>query len=195
VDALTIEGAYAFTPSVHGDDRGSFHEWFRQDLLDRTGHAFELAQANCSVSGKGALRGVHFADVPPGQAKYVTCVRGAILDVVADIRVGSPTFGRHEGVRLDSANRRCLYIAEGLGHAFMALTDDTMVVYLCSTPYTPEREHAVHPLDPELGIVWPDEVRPVLSARDAAAPSLAEAQKEGLLPDYEECLDFYRRSS
>ncbi|XVQ12527.1 dTDP-4-dehydrorhamnose 3,5-epimerase [Spirillospora sp. CA-255316] len=194
MDPLTIEGAFAFTPRVHGDDRGSFHEWFRQDLLERTGHSFELAQANCSVSGGGALRGVHFADVPPGQAKYVTCVRGAILDVVVDIRVGSPTFGRHECVRLDAANRRCVYIAEGIGHAFMALTDDTMVVYLCSTPYTPEREHTVHPLDPELGIAWPEGVEPVLSARDAAAPSLAEAQKEGLLPDYKECLDFYRRS-
>ncbi|GAA2422079.1 dTDP-4-dehydrorhamnose 3,5-epimerase [Actinomadura vinacea] len=194
MDPLTIEGAYVFTPRVHGDGRGSFHEWFRQDLLERTGHTFDLAQANCSVSARGALRGVHFADLPPGQAKYVTCVRGAILDVAVDIRTGSPTFGQHQSVRLDAENRSCVYLAEGLGHAFMALTDDTMVVYLCSAPYTPEREHGVHPLDPELGIAWPEEVEPVLSAKDAAAPSFAEAQKSGLLPDYRECLDFYRRS-
>jgi dTDP-4-dehydrorhamnose 3,5-epimerase len=195
VDPLTIEGAYVFSPRVHGDDRGSFHEWFREDLLERTGHSFRLAQANCSVSSKGTLRGVHFADVPPSQAKYITCVRGAILDVVVDIRVGSPTYGRHEATRLDAANRRCLFVAEGLGHAFMALTDDTMVVYLCSEPYAPEREHGLHPLDPGLGIEWPEGIEPVLSGKDAAAPSLAEAEESGLLPDYKECLDFYARRS
>ncbi|GLZ04899.1 dTDP-4-dehydrorhamnose 3,5-epimerase [Actinomadura sp. NBRC 104412] len=191
MDPLTIQGAYAFTPQVHDDERGSFHEWFRQDHLERTGHTFGLAQANCSVSSKGVLRGVHFADVPPGQAKYVTCVRGAILDVVVDLRVGSPTFGRHEAVTLDPGNRRCLYIAEGLGHAFMALTDDTMVMYLCSEPYAPRREHGVHPLDADLGIPWPSDVEPILSPKDAAAPTLAEAEKSGLLPDYRTCLDFY----
>jgi dTDP-4-dehydrorhamnose 3,5-epimerase len=191
VDPLTIEGAFAFTPVVHGDDRGSFHEWFRRDALQRAGHAFGLAQANCSVSSKGVLRGVHFADVPPSQAKYVTCVRGAILDVVVDIRAGSPTFGRHEALRLDGENRRCLYIAEGLGHAFMALTDDTVVMYLCSEPYAPQREHGVHPLDADLALPWPEDIEPILSAKDAAAPSFAEAETSGLLPDYKTCLAFY----
>ncbi|MEW2359035.1 dTDP-4-dehydrorhamnose 3,5-epimerase [Spirillospora sp. NPDC029432] len=191
MDPLSIEGAYAFTPRVHGDDRGSFHEWFRTDLLDQAGHSFSLAQANCSVSSRGTLRGIHFADVPPSQAKWVTCVRGAILDAVVDIRVGSPTFGKYDAVRLDAENRRCLYIAEGLGHSFMALTDDTTVIYLCSEPYAPAREHGVHPLDPDLGIAWPEGVEPVLSPKDAAAPSLAEAEKAGLLPSYQDCLDFY----
>ncbi|MFF5260775.1 dTDP-4-dehydrorhamnose 3,5-epimerase [Actinomadura viridis] len=191
--SLTIEGAYVFTPRVHGDERGSFHEWFHQDVQQKTGHTFALAQANCSVSSRGVLRGVHFADVPPGQAKYVTCVRGAIMDVIVDLRVGSPTFGRHEAVRLDPDNRRCLFIAEGLGHAFLALTDDTMVIYLCSEPYAPQREHGVHPLDPDLGIAWPSDMEFVISAKDAASPSLAEAQKSGLLPGYRECLNFYAR--
>ncbi|MQY04009.1 dTDP-4-dehydrorhamnose 3,5-epimerase [Actinomadura sp. RB68] len=181
-----------FSPRIHGDDRGSFHEWFRADLLrEHTGYDLKLEQANCSVSARGALRGVHFADVPPGQAKYITCLRGALLDVVVDLRVGSPTFGRWEAVRLDGQNRRCLYIAEGLGHAFLALEDDTTVVYLCSEGYNPGREHGVHPLDPDLAIAWPAGIEPVLSDKDAAAPSLADAQKSGLLPDYEECLDFY----
>jgi dTDP-4-dehydrorhamnose 3,5-epimerase len=193
VDQLTISGAYAYTPRAHGDDRGSFHEWFRRDLLEETGHSFGLAQANCSVSARGVLRGVHFADVPPGQAKYVTCVRGAILDVVVDLRVGSPTFGRHEALTLDPGNRRCLYIAEGLGHAFMALADDTMVMYLCSEQYAPQREHGVHPLDADLGIGWPEDIAPILSPKDAAAPTFAEAEKSGLLPDYQECLAFYGR--
>ncbi|MFI0351467.1 dTDP-4-dehydrorhamnose 3,5-epimerase [Actinomadura sp. 9N407] len=191
MEPLGIKGAFSSTPRVYGDHRGSFHEWFRHDDLAAAGHPLSLAQANCSVSSKGTLRGVHFADVPPSQAKYVTCVRGAILDVVVDIRVGSPTFGRYEAVRLDTENRRCLYIAEGLGHAFMALDDDTMVIYLCSEPYAPQREHGLHPLDPELGIAWPEGIEPVLSPKDAAAPTLAEAEKSGLLPDYQECLDFY----
>ncbi len=183
-----------FSPRIHGDQRGSFHEWFRADVLaEHVGHRLNLAQANCSVSARGALRGVHFADVPPGQAKYVACVRGAILDVVVDLRVGSPDFGRWEAVRLDDRNRRCLYIAEGLGHAFLALEDDSTVVYLCSEGYAPGREHGVHPLDPELGIEWPAEIEPTLSAKDADAPSLAEARTAGLLPDYQQCLDFYAK--
>lgn len=101
------------------------------------GHRLDLVQANCSVSSRGTLRGVHFADVPPSQAKYVKCVRGAVLDVIVDIRVGSPTFGQWEGVRLDDDQHHAVYLSEGLGHAFMALTDDATVVYLCSAGYSP----------------------------------------------------------
>ena len=187
MEPLGIPGAWSVTPRIHTDDRGSFHEWFRtSDLTSVLGYRLDVAQANCSVSRRGVLRGVHFADVPPGQAKYVTCVSGAILDVVVDIRVGSPTFGQWEALRLDDANRRAVFLAEGLGHAFMALTDQATVLYLCSTPYVPSREHGVHPLDPELGIAWPADLEPVLSAKDAAAPSLAQARAAGLLPDYAE---------
>ncbi|TDD75380.1 dTDP-4-dehydrorhamnose 3,5-epimerase [Actinomadura rubrisoli] len=194
MDPLGIKGTYLFNPRVHGDQRGSFHEWFRDDRLrEHLGHGLNLAQANCSVSARGVLRGVHFADVPPGQAKYVTCLRGAILDVVVDLRVGSPTFAQWEGVRLDEESRACLYVAEGVGHAFMALSDDTMVVYLCSEPYAPGREHGVHPLDPELGIEWPAGIEPALSAKDAQAPTLEEAHDAGLLPTYQDCLDHYTK--
>ncbi|RFU40654.1 dTDP-4-keto-6-deoxy-D-glucose epimerase [Actinomadura logoneensis] len=192
MEPLGIKGAYVVSPRVHGDSRGSFHEWFRADALrERLGHDLRLEQANCSVSSRGVLRGVHFADVPPGQAKYISCVRGALLDVVVDLRVGSPTFGRSEAVRLDEDNRRCMYLAEGLGHAFLALEDDTTAIYLCSETYNPPREHGVHPLDPALGIDWPADVEPVLSEKDAAAPSLAEALASGLLPDYQDCLAYY----
>ncbi|MFC6878189.1 MULTISPECIES: dTDP-4-dehydrorhamnose 3,5-epimerase family protein [Actinomadura] len=194
MDPLSIKGAFSFSPRIHGDGRGSFHEWFRSDeLRKQTGHDLNLAQANCSISSRGALRGVHFADVPPSQAKYITCLRGAVLDVVVDLRVGSPTYAQWEAVRLDDASRRCLYVGEGLGHAFMALTDDATVIYLCSEPYSPDREHGVHPLDPDLAIAWPEEVTPILSDKDAAAPSLAEARASGLLPDYQECLDYYAK--
>ncbi len=189
MDALSIDGAWAFTPRIHADSRGSFLEWFQAgELADVLGFPMDIAQANCSVSRRGVLRGIHFADVPPGQAKYVSCISGAILDVAVDLRVGSPGFGRWEAVRLDEESRRALLLSEGLGHAFMALTGSATVVYLCSTPYAPGREHGVHPLDPDLGISWPADIQPVLSDKDAAAPSLAKAQAAGLLPDYAACM-------
>ncbi|WP_151770456.1 dTDP-4-dehydrorhamnose 3,5-epimerase [Streptomyces abyssomicinicus] len=191
---LTIEGTWLLEPKVFPDDRGSFHEWFRgREFREATGYDLSLAQANCSVSRRGVLRGLHFADVPPGQAKYVTCASGAVLDVMVDIRVGSPTFGRWESVRLDEDNRHAVFLAEGIGHAFMALTDDATVLYLCSTGYAPGREHGVHPLDPALGIEWPAGIEPVLSEKDAAAPSLAEARAASLLPVYEECVAYYEK--
>ncbi|MFI5757138.1 dTDP-4-dehydrorhamnose 3,5-epimerase [Streptomyces sp. NPDC051569] len=191
---LSIEGAWVHEPKIFPDSRGSFHEWFRaSDFTETVGHPLRLVQANCSVSSRGTLRGIHFADVPPSQAKYVKCVRGAVLDVVVDIRVGSPTYRRWEAVRLDDVDHHSVYLSEGLGHAFMALTDDATVVYLCSEGYAPGREHGLHPLDPALGIEWPDGIPPLLSEKDAAAPALAEAEARGLLPSYEECRAYYAR--
>lgn len=193
MEQLSISGVYRHAPRLNRDDRGVVLEVFRAaEFLGELGHGFTLGQANLSVSRRGTIRGVHFADVPPGQAKYVTCTRGAVLDVVADIRVGSPTFGRVDAVELDDVNRHAIYIAEGLGHAVMALTDDATLLYLCSQPYAPEREHGIHPLDPALNIPWPVGIDQVLSAKDAAAPTLAEAVESGLLPDYQRCLDYTR---
>jgi dTDP-4-dehydrorhamnose 3,5-epimerase len=190
VRQLGIHGAWEITPQQHGDPRGLFLEWYRFDrLAEVVGHPLNLAQANMSVSAAGVVRGIHFADVPPGQAKYVTCVRGAVVDVIADIRVGSPTFGRWEAVRLDDVDRRAVYLAEGLGHGFCAVTDDATLTYLCSTTYNPAAEHTVHPLDPSLGIDWPTDA-PVLSARDDAAPSLEEARAAGQLPSYDTCREY-----
>ena len=187
---LGIEGAWAFTPPVHHDDRGSFAEAFRGAEFEADlGYRLEVAQVNCSMSRRGVIRGIHFSDVPPGQAKFVTCASGAILDVVVDLRDGSPTFGKWEAVRLGGAERNAVFLSEGLGHAFMALTDDATVVYLCSTPYAPGREHGVNPLDPAIGIAWPlDDVGdPVLSEKDKAAPRLEQALRDGLLPRHEDC--------
>jgi dTDP-4-dehydrorhamnose 3,5-epimerase len=188
MDSLGIDGAWVFAPRIYRDNRGSFHEWFvGAEFADQLGYQFRLSQANCSVSSRGVVRGIHFTEIPPGQAKYVICVGGAILDVVVDIRIGSPTFGQWEGVRLDDQARHAVFLAEGLGHAFMALTDSATVVYLCSTPYAPGIEHGVNPLDPAIGIGWPDAGSAVLSEKDAAAPSLAEAAQAGLLPSYARC--------
>jgi len=188
---LTIADAFELTPRVVPDDRGLFLEWYRaEDLAAAAGHPLQLAQANCSVSRRGTLRGIHFADVPPGQAKYVTCLAGAVLDVAVDIRVGSPTFGQWDSVLLDDVDRRAIYLGEGLGHAFLALSDGAVVSYLCSTGYDPGAEHGIHPLDPDIGIEWPAEVIPLLSPKDAAAPSLAQARESGLLPDHAVCRSF-----
>jgi len=191
IRALAVPDAFELTPRVFGDDRGVFLEWYRfEELEQAVGHPLALAQANLSVSRAGTLRGLHFADTPPGQAKYVTCVRGAVLDVIVDIRVGSPAFGTWDAVRLDDVDRRAVYLAEGLGHAFVALSDDATVTYLCSQVYNPTGEHGVNPLDPALGIAWPPGLELLLSPKDAAAPSLAQARAEGLLPDYATCLTY-----
>lgn len=186
---LDVPGAWEMTPRQFGDDRGVFLEWFRSQAFEEAvGHRLDLAQANCSVSAAGVLRGIHFADVPPGQAKYVTCARGAVLDVVVDLRVGSATFGAWDSVLLDDVDRRAIYLSEGLGHAFLSLEDDSTVMYLCSTGYAPGREHGVHPLDPAIGITWPTRGRDGrdltyrLSEKDEQAPTLLQAREQGLLP-------------
>ena len=194
MEALSIEGAWVFTPSVHGDDRGVFLEAFRgAEFAADLGYRLDVAQVNTSVSRRGVIRGIHYADVPPGQAKYVTCVAGAILDVVVDLRAGSPTFGSWETVRLDDEGRKALFLAEGLGHGFQALSDSATVLYLCSTPYAAGREHGVNPMDPEIGIGWRPESEagePILSDKDLAAPSLDEALRAGQLPQYADCVEY-----
>ncbi|HEX6233928.1 MAG TPA: dTDP-4-dehydrorhamnose 3,5-epimerase [Jiangellaceae bacterium] len=187
-----VSDAYVITPTQHRDDRGTFLEWYRFERLEEIrGYSLDLRQANCSVSDVGVLRGIHAAAVPPGQAKYVTCIHGTVLDVVVDIRVGSPTFGKWDAIRLDDVDRRAFYLSEGLGHAFVALSDNTTVIYLCSEVYSPSREFGIHPLDPGLGINWPANVTPLLSPKDESAPTLDEAAKAGLLPRYEDCLTHY----
>ncbi len=191
VTPFSIDGVWRFDPLLRPDDRGIFLESFKESVFAETvGHSLHLAQMNISVSHAGTVRGVHFADVPPGQAKYVQCFSGQILDIVVDIRVGSPTFGHYEAIELDSDNRSGLYISEGLGHAFCALSDSATVGYLCSEGYSPEREHGIHPLDPDLALPWPQGEQSVLSPKDAAAPLLAEAIASGLLPQYSDCVEF-----
>lgn len=189
---LAVPGAWELTPQPHIDSRGLFFEWFSDSVFtDFAGHRLDLQQANCSVSAAGVLRGVHFAQLPPSQAKYVTCLRGSVFDVVVDIRVGSPTFGKWDAVLLDERARRSIYISEGLGHAFLALEDDSTVMYLCSAGYDPGREHTINALDPALGIVWPTvDGEPILSDRDREAPSLAQVQASGLLPTWDDTRAF-----
>ena len=191
---LTIPDSYEITPVQRADDRGLFLEWYRFDKLEEVvGHPLALRQGNLSVSKKGVVRGIHFADVPLGQAKYVTCAHGAVLDFVIDIRVGSPTFGQWDTVRLDDVDRKAIYIAEGLGHAFVALTEDATVSYLVSDTYNPTGEHGINPLDADIALVFPEEAgEALLSPKDTDAPSLREAQAAGLLPTWDAMRSYYR---
>jgi dTDP-4-dehydrorhamnose 3,5-epimerase len=185
---LAVKDSYVLDLVPHGDERGRFTEWYRADVLaGATGWALPLAQANHSVSARGVLRGVHFALVPPGQAKYVYCPAGRVLDVVVDVRVGSPTFGVSDSVLLEADRPRAVFLAEGLGHAFLSLEDRSSVTYLVSSGYSPGREFGVSPLDPDLDLPWPADVEFELSAKDEQAPTLAEARDQGLLPTIEEC--------
>ncbi|TXK16245.1 dTDP-4-dehydrorhamnose 3,5-epimerase family protein [Homoserinibacter sp. GY 40078] len=194
--ALDVPHAVLIEPVVHRDARGEFLEWFRADrLAEATGRSFELLQANLSVSSRGTVRGVHFADVPRGQAKYVTVVAGSIVDILVDLRVGSPEFGRSVAVELDSREHRALFVPEGVGHLFAVTSDEATVCYLATDVYKPESEHTVSPFDPELALAIPDPASAVLSTRDAEAPMLAEARERGLLPDWEACLARYAEAA
>lgn len=190
---LKIPDSYEITPKQFGDDRGVFLEWYRFDRLEEAiGHPLAIAQANTSVSKRGVVRGIHFADIPPSQAKYVTATRGAVLDFVIDIRVGSPTFGQWDSVLLDENERRAIYIAEGLGHCFVALSEDATVSYLVTAPFNAPREHGINPLDPDVGLIFPETAGELLlSPKDTDAPGLTEAAASGLLPTWEAARAFY----
>ena len=189
---LAVPDCFVLDLVAHGDSRGRFVEWFKADVLrEAVGYTFAPIQANHSVSARGALRGVHYALVPPGQAKYVYCPVGEVLDVIVDIRKGSPTFGVHDAVRLGSEEPRAVFLAEGVGHAFVSLAPASSATYLVSSPYAPEREFGIDPMDPELGLPWPSNLEFEFSAKDRTAPSLAQAQARGLLPTMEQCAARY----
>jgi epimerase EvaD len=193
VRELAIPGVFEFTPRIFPDERGVFVSPYQEaTFVKAVGHPLTLAQTNHSRSRRGSVRGLHFADVPPGQAKYVYCPSGSLIDVVVDIRVGSPTFGTWDAVRLDPEDFRAVYVPEGVGHGFVALEDDTVISYLCSAPYNPPAEHGISPVDPALDLPWPADLSLLLSEKDTAAPTLAEAESAGLLPLFEDCQERYR---
>lgn len=150
---LSVPGAFRVTPEKLPDNRGSFYEALRSEALaEAVGYHFTVAGVNYSVSRAGTLRGIHGTIVPPGQEKFVTCVRGAALDVVVDLRVGSATFGAFDMNHQDEGSGTAVYLADGIGHAFLALTDDTCMNYLCSAEYVPGTMIDIDALDPEIGI-------------------------------------------
>ncbi|HYP47251.1 MAG TPA: dTDP-4-dehydrorhamnose 3,5-epimerase [Thermoleophilaceae bacterium] len=171
-----LQGPVWIEPKVHGDARGFFQETYRKAALAELGIADDFVQDNHSRSSRGVLRGMHFQ---PGQAKLVRCARGAILDVIVDIRPGSDSFGGWEGVRLDDEDHRQLYVPDGFAHGFCVLSEVADVVYKVSTYYDPAAESGFRFDDPEVGIGWPEELELSTSARDREAPLLSELSLSG----------------
>jgi dTDP-4-dehydrorhamnose 3,5-epimerase len=166
-----LNGPVLVAPAVHGDERGFFVETFRESELEELGMEARFVQDNHSRSRQGIVRGMHFQ---PGQAKLVRCARGAILDVLVDIRIGSPQFGEWEAFTLDDVTHRQIYVPEGFAHGFCVLSELADVVYKVSTYYDPSAESGFAFNDSGVGIEWPDAGELLASARDREAPSLAE---------------------
>jgi dTDP-4-dehydrorhamnose 3,5-epimerase len=166
-----LDGPVLVAPTVHGDERGFFLESYRRDALAGLGIADEFVQDNHSRSRRGIVRGMHFQ---PGQAKLIRCARGAIFDVLVDIRPGSPQFGRWEGFRLDDVDHHLLFCPSGFAHGFCVLSDSADVAYKASAYYDPAGEGGFAFDDPEVAIEWPAGLELIASERDRRAPTLAE---------------------
>ena len=175
-----IRDVFLFTPQVFEDARGHFFESFRQDkTLEETGFNFEVKQVNTSISKRGVLRGIHFKKNPPGQAKFVSVSQGKILDLAIDLRQSSSTFGHWQAFELSQENNQSLLLGYGIGHAFLALEDNTKVSYLCDSVFEPEIEFGINPL--EAGINWLELAKPfgvsefVVNQKDSEAPGIKDA--------------------
>jgi dTDP-4-dehydrorhamnose 3,5-epimerase len=168
-----LSGLRLLQPRVFGDHRGFFAETFRADAWTEAGVDADFVQDNHSRSHRGTLRGMHF-QTAPGQAKLIRCARGSIVDVVVDVRRASPTFGEWEAFELDDASMRQLFVPIGFAHGFCVTSEVADVVYKCSSYYDAETEAGIAYDDPEVGIVWPLDVEPIVSERDADAPRLAD---------------------
>lgn len=189
IQEMRVRGAYRVRPRMHHDDRGVFFESFRgAAFAEATGQAFVPAQISYSVSHRNVLRGMHGVTLPPGQAKYVTCVRGAVLDVVLDARVGSPTFGAHDSTVLEPGDGTAVFLPDGTAHGFLALQDGTCLSYVFDVPYVPGTPFEISPFDPDLALPWPLDGDPVVAEKDRRAPTLARAAELGVLPTYDDCL-------
>jgi dTDP-4-dehydrorhamnose 3,5-epimerase len=192
---LKIPGSWKIEFQKFDDNRGFFYESFKEeDFKKLIGRNLNIKQTNTSSSSKGSVRGIHYALVPPSQAKLVQCQRGSIKDYVIDIRVGSPTFGQFEEIELNENSASAVFLEEGLAHAFVALENQTVVTYFVTEKYNPEREKGINPFDKTLNVKWPD-LELILSEKDKQAISLEEAKNQGLLPSFDECKKFIKSFS
>jgi epimerase EvaD len=187
---LAVEGAFEFTPQVVRDANGLLvTQYQHDDCGPATGYGiFTVRQTVHNRLRRGAVRGVHFTRTPPGgSAKYVYCPAGQVLDIVVDLRVGSPTFGRWDAVLIDEERFRSVYLPVGVGHAFVALCDDAVMSYLLPERVDRTAEAELSVFDPDLKLPIPADIEPILSERDRQAPSLAELIAAGTLPSYATC--------
>jgi dTDP-4-dehydrorhamnose 3,5-epimerase len=170
-----LPGVLEIETGIIRDDRGYFTELYSELGFEAAGLRLAFRQDNLSLSRRGTLRGLHYQLEPHGMGKLVRVVSGSVFDVAVDLRRGSPSFGRWVGRELSADNGRALFIPVGFAHGFLALRDDSLVLYKCTSVHAPEAERAVSYRDPALAIAWPAEPT-LVSPKDAAAPSLAEAE-------------------
>jgi dTDP-4-dehydrorhamnose 3,5-epimerase len=181
---LSIPGAYVLESPVWADQRGFFREWFKRSDFDAAGVNFDIAQANLSMSKRGVVRGLHYTLAPEGQTKLVACAYGELDDVIVDVRIGSPTFGRVEVIHLNASEERNVLVPGGAAHGFCVTSELGALTYLLSSPFNPEKELEIDPFDPEINVPWPLHGDALVSDKDANAPSLAERLGAGQLPIY-----------
>ena len=180
-----LEGVTVIEPAVFGDHRGWFMETYSDSKMKEAGIDLTFVQDNQSFSAtKGTLRGLHYQLAPKAQTKLVRCTRGAIFDVAVDIREGSPTYGKWFGIELSAENKKQLLVPKGFAHGFMTLTDDAEVQYKVDELYAPECDRGILWNDPDIGIEWPMEVTPVLSAKDEKAPLLNDVENNFVYGEY-----------
>lgn len=179
---LSIKGAWLAETNVHSDSRGLFREWFKPEEFKSISKIdFRVMQCNTSTSRKNVIRGIHYSLSKEGQAKWVTCTNGRVWDVIVDLRIESATFKQWIGIEISSTEGQSIYLSEGLGHAFLALEDNSTVAYLLSSEYNPEFEYEIHYNDSDIKITWPD-LEFQLSEKDLSASTLAQMLSGNLLP-------------
>ena len=181
---LGIKGAWIVESDVWPDNRGSFREWFKpSESKEIIGFEFKVEQANLSISDYGVVRGIHYSLAPEGQAKWVTCAHGEILDFIIDLRTNSATYKKVESIQLSGNGNKSLLIGSGLGHAFVSLAQGSAVTYLLSSPYKPELEFEINPLDQSLKLDFGiPAIGLIVSEKDKLAPTLIEQEISGRLP-------------
>jgi dTDP-4-dehydrorhamnose 3,5-epimerase len=185
---LAIVGAYVVESPVWEDDRGYFREWFKWGDLEAVGAAFPIQQANLSMSKRNVVRGLHYSLAPEGQAKLVTCAYGDLDDILVDVRVASPTYGRVEVVHLSADAVRSVLIPAGVAHGFCVTSEIGALTYLLSSPFNAEMELEINPFDPALNISWPLTDEAIVSPKDEKAPTLSERLSSGKLPHFHPAL-------
>src|SRR5665213_339499 len=183
---LAIPGLYQVDSPVWSDSRGYFREWYKEGDFAQSGVDFAVQQGSLSMSKRGVIRGLHYSLAPEGQAKLVTCMSGELDDVIVDIRVGSPTFGRFEVVHLSADVDRTVLVPGGAAHGFCVTSELGALTYLLSSPFNPSRELEINPFDTTLNVPWPLTGDAVVSKKDADAPSLDDRRSAGELPHYVE---------
>ena len=181
---LSIPGIALVESPVWGDERGYFREWFKREDFAALGSDFVAEQANFSMSARNVVRGLHYSLAPEGQAKVVTCVYGELDDVIVDVRVGSPTFARVEIVHLSAAEERSVLLPAGVAHGFCVTSEFAGLAYLLSSAFNAALELEIDPFDARLGVSWPLSGEPIVSDKDARAPSLSQRQAANELPSF-----------